>query len=87
KRLTPQSALRRHNLIECAPDTARQNASFLGYAIRADHRITAHLLGDEQVDARLTHMVRIRPYEAGTAWPEARRPIVEAMQDAPIVYL
>lgn len=87
KRLTPQSALRRHNLIECAPDTTRQNASFLGYAIRADHRITAHLLGDEQVDARLTHMVRIRPYEAGTAWPEVRRPIVEAMQDAPIVYL
>lgn len=87
KRLSAEMPLRQHRLISCVPDPARPHGSFLSYQIRVDHRITGYLLGDDQMDARLTHTVQVRPYSAAGWLPIVAEPIMAAMADAPLIYL
>ena len=87
KRLTAEMPLRQHRLLNVVPDPARLNGSFLSYQIRVDHRITAYLLGDNEMDSRLTQAVQVRPYTASGWLPQPAEAIQAALPEAPLVYL
>ncbi|MCA0457964.1 MAG: ATP-binding protein [Chloroflexi bacterium] len=87
KRLTAEMPLRQHRLINVVPDPVRANGSFLSHQIRVDHRVTAYLLGDNQMDGRLTQAVQVRPYSAAGWLPQPAEAIQAAMPESPLVYL
>ena len=88
ERLLPDRPLRTQHLIECAPDPSHYNPSFLADALKVDHRITAHLLGDALPDKRLKDAVTLPTGEVAFALPEAViTPIRAVLPEAPMIYL
>lgn len=87
QRLAAEMPLRQHRLLNCVPDPARPQGSFLSYPIRVDHRITGYLLGDNQLDARLLHAVEVRPYSPAGWLPQPDAAVQAAMPAAPLVYM
>jgi AAA+ superfamily predicted ATPase len=87
ERLTANMPLRRHHLVEVAPDPAAPGAPFLAQPVKLDHRILMHLLGDDTPDTRLRGVVTMGvddPLVHTSAVPEAIR---RALPAAPIVYM
>ncbi len=87
QRLSAEMPLRKYGLIVCVADTARPQSSFLSYQIRVDHRITGYLLGDDHLDSRLLHAVKIQQPDPAMWLPQIAEPMQAAMPYAPIIYL
>ncbi len=87
QRLSAEMPLRQHRLITCVADPSRPQSSFLSYPIRVDHRITGYLLGDDHIDARLVHAVKLRQPDPAMWLPQVSEPMREAMPYAPIIYM
>lgn len=87
QRLSAEMPLRKHRLITCVADPARPQSSFLSYQIRVDHRITGYLLGENHIDARLLHAVKIQEPDPAMWLPEIAEPMRIAMPYAPIIYM
>jgi hypothetical protein len=87
QRLNSEMPLRKHRLIACVTDPARPQSSFLSYQIRVDHRITGYLLGDDHLDSRLVHAVKVQQPDPAMWLPEIAEPMREAMPYAPVIYM
>jgi len=87
QRLSAEMPLRKHRLITCVADASRPQSSFLSYQIRVDHRITGYLLGEDHIDSRLVHAVKIQQPDSTLWLPQVAEPLQAAMPYAPIIYM
>lgn len=89
QRLLADQPLRRHRLIECAPEAGQPNASFLAHHLRIDARMTAFLLGDETPDERLTGIItRLLPDSLPIPVPEDTGKVIgRAVWDSALLYM
>lgn len=86
-RLLPGQPLRQFHLVECFPDPSRQNPAFLGYHLKVDHRVVAHLLGDGMPDERLKEAVKHVSYDPQVPLPEIALDAIHAVfAEAPLLY-
>jgi hypothetical protein len=87
ERLLPRQPLRYFHLVDCFPDSSRQNPAFLGYQLKVDQRVVAHLLGDDAPDERLKQTVRRVIYDPQAPLPElALEPVYAAFPESPMLY-
>lgn len=88
QRLQPTQPLRKYALLDCIPDSRSPNGVFLAYQVKADYRLVAYLLGEDEPDARLRRTVQPVAYEPDVPLPEIPiQTIQAAMLDAPLIYM
>jgi hypothetical protein len=88
ERLAPTAPLRKFHLIEAVPDPGRHNPVFLGYHLKVDHRVVAHLLGDTTPDERLKHAIRLDVQDTTPTLPDAvLEPVFNGLKDVPLVFM
>ena len=59
ERLAPNMPLVSQMLVECLPDPARPNSTFITFHVKLDRRIVGFLLGDTHIDPRVTHVATL----------------------------
>lgn len=88
ERLQPENPLRKHHLVECAPDPNRYNPSFLAYRLKVDHRIVTYLLGDTLPDQRIQEAISLGDTDPSIPVTESLlTPLREAILESPMVYM
>jgi hypothetical protein len=66
ERLHASNPLRQYHLVECSPEPARPNATFITHHVKMDRRIVGYLLGDRALDERIADAANLFLPKAAT---------------------
>ncbi len=76
ERLGPEMPLRQFKLLDCLPDPTRPHSTFITHQVKLDRRTVTFLLGNDEIDERIQHAVRLLP---APATPQRPSPVAEAL--------